>query len=63
MSRQQLPRFLEKAAPVAWLGPEPRDRDHAVIAPVDQCLARDARDGSRRAWRVGFAPRRLHPRL
>jgi len=63
MSRQQLPRFLEKAAPVAWLGPEPRDRDHAVIAPVDQCLARDACDGSRCGWRVGFAPRRLHQRL
>ena len=42
MSRQQLPRFLEKAAPVAWLGPEPRDLGHAVIAPVDQRLARDA---------------------
>jgi hypothetical protein len=60
MSRQQLPRFLEKAASVAWLEPEPRDRSHAVIAPVDQCLAGDAFDGSRRARRVGFAHRRLH---
>ena len=56
MSRQQLPRFLEQAARVVWLGPESRDFDQALIAPVDQCLSRNPFGGSRRAWRFDLRP-------